>query len=139
MVFSLSEMFSRESPFSGRARPLDLTRYYNGQCSAMKQLIVNADDFGITRGITDGIVEGHRRGMITSATIMANMPAFAYAAHVARSYPSLGIGLHLNLIDGPPVSPDPLPGLVNARGSFWGSVGALIKQLCLRRVRVTTL
>lgn len=95
----------------------------------MKQLIVNADDFGMTRGISDGILDGHRRGIITSTTIMANMPDFSRAAEGARACPNLGVGLHLNLIDGRPVSTQALPGLVDKEGNFFGSVAALLKQL----------
>ncbi|HEY7181078.1 MAG TPA: ChbG/HpnK family deacetylase, partial [Blastocatellia bacterium] len=41
-----------------------------------KRLIVNADDFGLTSGVNRAIIEGHTRGAITSATLMANMPGF---------------------------------------------------------------
>lgn len=105
----------------------------------MKQLIVNADDFGLTQGISEGILDGHRQGLITSATILVNMPAFAHAVACARTAPTLGVGLHLNLVDGRPVSTRPLPGLVTAEGFFFGRVGALLKQLYLGPLRRSTL
>jgi len=70
----------------------------------MKQLIVNADDFGLTSGVNQAVIEGHERGIITSATVMANMPAFDEAVRLAQAHPSLGVGLHFNLTQGKPVA-----------------------------------
>ncbi|CAM4153228.1 carbohydrate deacetylase [Erysipelothrix inopinata] len=69
----------------------------------MTYLIINADDFGLSKGITDGIVDAHRYGIVTSTTLMANMPATAYAAGLANLYPDLGIGVHLTLTAGKPL------------------------------------
>lgn len=69
-----------------------------------KLLIVNADDFGITEGATDAIIECHCAGSVTSTTLMTNMPAAAYAAKRARENPSLGVGLHFNLTLGRPLA-----------------------------------
>ena len=69
----------------------------------MRRLIVNADDFGFTSGVNRAIVEAHTRGVVTSATLMANGPAFAEAAELARTLPQLSIGCHVVLIDGNPV------------------------------------
>lgn len=63
----------------------------------MKQLIVNADDFGLTCGVNEGILRAHQDGIVTSTTVMADAPAFAYAAELARATPSLGVGVHLVL------------------------------------------
>ena len=52
----------------------------------MRRLIVNADDFGFTSGVNRAIVEAHTRGVVTSATLMANGPAFAEAAQLARHF-----------------------------------------------------
>jgi len=69
----------------------------------MRRLIVNADDFGFTCGVNRGTVEAHSRGVVTSATLMANGAAFAEAAQLAKTVPGLSIGCHVVLIDGQPV------------------------------------
>jgi len=83
------------------------------------RLIVNADDFGMSRGITDGIVVAHRYGIVTSASLMANMPAAEYAIARAHALPNLGAGVHLNICQGRPILPaSEVPTLVDACGVF---------------------
>ena len=60
-------------------------------------VIVNADDFGLSRGVNRGIVEAHERGIVTSASLMVNRPAAREAAAYARGRPELGVGLHVDL------------------------------------------
>jgi hopanoid biosynthesis associated protein HpnK len=69
----------------------------------LRRLIINADDFGFTSGVNRGIVESHVRGIVTSSTLMANGPAFAEAAEMAKASPGLSVGCHVVLIDGKPV------------------------------------
>jgi predicted glycoside hydrolase/deacetylase ChbG (UPF0249 family) len=69
------------------------------------RIIVNADDFGLTRGINRAIAELHACGAVTSATLMANGPAFEDAVRTAKAFPTLGVGCHIVLTDGTPVSP----------------------------------
>ena len=64
---------------------------------------MNADDFGLTAGVNHAIVEAHRRGIVTSSTLMANGPAFAEAVQLAKTLPQLSAGCHVVLIDGQPV------------------------------------
>jgi chitin disaccharide deacetylase len=71
----------------------------------VRRLIINADDFGLTAGVNRGIVEGHTRGVITSATLMANSAAFDDAVALVRAHPSLRVGCHTVLVDGEPVVP----------------------------------
>lgn len=86
---------------------------------AERRLIVNADDLGIGERVTDAILDSHRDGIVTSTTLMANMPAFEYACERSKNFPELGIGLHVNLSEGRPVSaPDNIPALVDASGLF---------------------
>ena len=66
----------------------------------MKQLIVNADDFGLTKRVSEGIVDAHRHGIVSSTTLMANGGAFEAAVALRRQAPHLGIGAHLNLSEG---------------------------------------
>lgn len=68
--------------------------------SSRKQLVINADDFGFTPDVNEGIVEAHRRGILTATTMMANGAAFDDALRLARETPSLDIGVHLVLIGG---------------------------------------
>ncbi len=94
----------------------------------MKRLIVNADDFGITRGVNRGIVDCHRRGIVTSTTLMVNGEAAAAAARLAAENPSLGVGLHLNLSSGRPVlPPERVPTLVRRDGGFPGAATMLAR------------
>ncbi len=66
----------------------------------MKQLIINADDFGFTRDVNAGIVHAHREGVLTSTTLMANGDAFEDAVRLAYETPALDIGCHLVLVQG---------------------------------------
>ena len=70
------------------------------------KLIINADDFGLCRGVNKAVVEAHTTGVLTSATIMANMPASDEAIVIAKKTPTLGVGVHLNVTDGKPLSLD---------------------------------
>lgn len=63
----------------------------------MKKLIVNADDFGRSSLINEGIIEAHQKGIVTSASLMTTREAFDEAVAMARTNPRLGIGLHLDL------------------------------------------
>ena len=79
----------------------------------MRKLVVNADDFGFTRDVNQGILEGHRNGILTAATLMAPGAAFDDAVRVALENPSLDIGCHLVLV-GSPGLPATIPQLVRA-------------------------
>lgn len=84
-----------------------------------KYLIVNADDFGLSKRVNEAIIQAHRDGIVTSATLMANMPGFHHAVVLAKRNGSLGIGLHVNLSIGKPLSPAAsVPSLVGADGFF---------------------
>jgi len=67
--------------------------------------VVNADDFGLTSGVNRAIAKAHTDGVVTSATLMANGPAFCEAKEFAKQFPKLSIGCHVVLIDGEPVLP----------------------------------
>ena len=64
------------------------------------RLIVNADDFGFTRDVNEGIIEAHRNGILTATTLMANGAAFDHAVALAQDNPSLDIGCHLVIVQG---------------------------------------
>lgn len=91
-----------------------------------KQLVVNADDFGFTPDVNQGIVEAHRRGILTATTLMANGGAFDDAVRLARECPTLDIGCHLVLIGGCSLTTGrPLP----------ASVPALLEALARGKIR----
>jgi chitin disaccharide deacetylase len=60
----------------------------------MTYLIVNGDDFGASRGTNRGILEAHREGVLTSTSLMVDMPASGDAAALSRACPRLSVGLH---------------------------------------------
>jgi len=98
-----------------------------------KRLIINADDFGLCESVNKGIVEAHTKGVLTSTTIMANMPAADQAVELAKNLPTLGLGVHLNLTAGKPLSKDNTVKLIlDSQGYFALSPG----KLALHRNRV---
>lgn len=85
-----------------------------------KCLIVNADDYGLTRKVSEGIRVAHRQGIVTSTTAMMNVPGVESDLTLAKAQtPKLAIGTHLNLTTGQPLlSLDKVPSLVNTNGHF---------------------
>jgi predicted glycoside hydrolase/deacetylase ChbG (UPF0249 family) len=99
-----------------------------------KRIIVNADDLGMSRGITDGIALAHRHGFLTSASLMVNMRASEYAVTRLAELPRLGVGVHLNICQGRPVLPPrEVPSLIDQSGSF-SSPSAMIRKLWTRKI-----
>jgi chitin disaccharide deacetylase len=84
-------------------------------------LVVNADDFGFTRDVNQGIVEAHQRGIVTATTLMATGAAFDDAVRLARENPQLDIGCHLVLVGQPPYPP---------------TVAWLIPAVALRQIQI---
>jgi chitin disaccharide deacetylase len=96
----------------------------------MKQLILNADDFGLTRGVNEGIIRAHREGVLTSATLMACGPAFDHAVELAKQNPRLGIGCHLVLVGGRAVAPvEEISSLASKDGRLPESLGSFVTRL----------
>jgi len=81
------------------------------------KILFNADDFGLTKGVTDGIVKSHLNGVVKSTTLMMNGLAVDYAIRQAQLYPTLKVGIHLVLTWGKPIS-NYTPALVDADGFF---------------------
>ncbi len=100
------------------------------------RLILNADDFGLTRGINRAIAELHSAGALTSATLMANGPAFDDAIRIAQAQPTLGIGCHIVLTDGTPISPpETIPTLLGPdRKTFRPKLIHFVRDLFLGRI-----
>ena len=99
-------------------------------------LILNADDFGLTPGINRAIAELHTAGALTSATLMASGPAFDDAIRIAHEHPTLGIGCHIVLTDGAPISPpETIPTLLGPdRKTFRPSLGSFFRDALLNRI-----
>ncbi|HRS31050.1 MAG TPA: chitin disaccharide deacetylase [Bacilli bacterium] len=81
------------------------------------KLIVNADDFGFTKGVNRGIIEAHKNGIVTSSTVMVTMPKIRHARKLSKKYPNLKLGLHLNMTLGKPLTD--CPSLVKPNGEFY--------------------
>ncbi len=81
------------------------------------KLIINADDYGLSKSISDGIILGIREGYITSTSIMANMTWAEYAIQKALEYNIDCIGLHINLTVGKPILKN--DNLINNNGYFY--------------------
>src|SRR5208283_1236761 len=85
----------------------------------MKSVTFSADDFGLTESVNEGIERAHRDGILQTASLMVAAPAAADAVRRARANPSLRVGLHLVVIEGPAaLSPAAIPDLVDATGQF---------------------
>jgi predicted glycoside hydrolase/deacetylase ChbG (UPF0249 family) len=85
-----------------------------------KRLIVNADDYGRAPGVSRGILQAHRQGIVTSTTVMVNQPHAQGQLDEALACPALGIGLHLVFSAWRPVlPPETIPGLVDESGFFF--------------------
>ncbi len=83
-------------------------------------LIVNADDFGRSEAVNQGVAEGFRRGIVTSASLVAAGPAFESAVRIAADLPGLGVGIHLIANEYTPILPPAqIPRLVNSEGRFY--------------------
>ncbi len=103
----------------------------------MGRLILNADDFGLTAGVNRAIIELHRAGVLTSASLMARAAATDEAIELALAMPSLGVGCHVVLVDGEPVlRTQKLHTLVDLRtGRFHPTLGVFLKLLLTGRIR----
>jgi predicted glycoside hydrolase/deacetylase ChbG (UPF0249 family) len=96
----------------------------------MTSLILNADDFGLTAGVNQSVMELHSAGALTSATLMATGQRFSPAAAAASSTRSLGTGCHVVLVDGTPAVPSTeLPSLTLPSGEFRTTLGSFVGAL----------
>ena len=80
------------------------------------KLIMNGDDFGITRGVNAAMIDCFSKGYLSSTSMMVNMPAAKEASELMKAYPKLSVGIHLNLTVGKPLTD--CPSLVKADGTF---------------------
>ncbi len=92
----------------------------HGRTRPSRRLIVNADDLGLTTPITDAILASYEVGIVTSTSLMTNLPGASTASKRALAVPGLAIGVHLNLTTGRPLSPGRGASLVGEDGAFPG-------------------
>jgi predicted glycoside hydrolase/deacetylase ChbG (UPF0249 family) len=96
------------------------------------RVVVNADDFGLCAAVNRAIGRAHEEGVLTSASLLANGPVFDEAVAIARARPSLGVGVHLNLLRGRPLAR--VPSLVGEDGLFLRSPRALFARALAGRI-----
>ena len=72
------------------------------------QLIVTADDFNLSEGVSRGILDAHQHGIVTETSVMVNLGDLQHAAALLAAAPRLAVGLHLNITRGRPVAPPPV-------------------------------
>jgi predicted glycoside hydrolase/deacetylase ChbG (UPF0249 family) len=83
------------------------------------RLVVNADDFGLSSAISRGILRAHREGIVTSTSLLGNCTDLDGARALLAEAPNLGVGVHLALVEGGPVSdPARVPSLLTPSGRF---------------------
>jgi predicted glycoside hydrolase/deacetylase ChbG (UPF0249 family) len=102
----------------------------------VRLLIVNADDYGMTPGISRAVLLAHREGIVTSTSVLANGPAFAETARWLDDAPDLGVGVHLAAVGGdqPLLSPREIPTLCDGNGRLPRTWRDLMLRLVLGRL-----
>jgi predicted glycoside hydrolase/deacetylase ChbG (UPF0249 family) len=102
-------------------------------------VIVTADDLGLSPGVTRGILEAHRNGVVRSTSLLVTFPAAQEAAALARAEPELEVGLHLDLVGGQPASdPAEVPSLCDEDGRFY-PLSVFARRVFTGRVRAAEL
>ncbi len=102
-----------------------------------KKLIVTADDFGLTKGINEGIIDAHRRGIVTRTSIIANGEAFEHAVLLSKQNKDLKIGVHLTLVEESPISqPDKIKSLIGSNEKFLINCKAFLNRYVLRKIHL---
>ena len=99
----------------------------------MKKIIINADDFGLTKTISDEIIKVYKIGNLSSTSLMVNTPGRDYAINLARENPDLGIGLHFNLTEGFALTG--VSSITNSEGKFLDKM-KLILYVILKKIDI---
>jgi len=99
------------------------------------KVVFHADDFGLSAGVNAGIVEAYERGVLRSTSLMVTGQAFEDAVARAKATPGLDVGVHLTLVEEPPVlPPERIPSLIHD-GRFWPTHAAVGLRWLQRRWR----
>ncbi len=86
----------------------------------MREVIVTADDFGLSEAVNEGVERAHRDGILNTASLMVAGPAASDAVRRARTMPGLRVGLHVVVVEGRAALPGACPVLVDETGWFPG-------------------
>lgn len=98
--------------------------------SSKPALIINADDLGYSPGVNRAIADLYQAGALSSASLIVNLPWSEAGAAIARRWPGLSVGVHLNLSKGEPLLPrGQVPSLVDEAGSFWDTAALYRRAL----------
>ena len=109
---------TRQLVLAGWPRRYDAHALDSESASAIR-LVVNADDFGMSPGVSRGIVRAHREGIVTSTSVLGNCGDFEESCAILAEAPDLGVGVHLALVGrGPIADPARVPSLLTAGGRF---------------------
>jgi len=100
-----------------------------------RRLIVNADDFGLSEAVNEGIVEAHQRGIVTSTSLIASGAAFEHAVALARAIGTIDVGVHLTLTEEEPVSNrKDIPTLLDGDGRLYLHTTSFVKHYLAGRI-----
>ena len=105
----------------------------------MKKLIINADDFGMSREVNEGTKKGIEQGIITSVSVMANMPFFEDAIRFLKKHPRVSVGLHFNITEGKPlIFPKDAKNLIREDDSFyhWPQLVTRVASKTIKRTEI---
>lgn len=103
----------------------------------MKNLVVNADDFGLTKGVNNGIVSSFLEGIVTSTSIMANGECFEDAVSLSKQHSALSIGVHLVLVEEKPVlPPGEVPSLIDKNNKLYRNYKEFLKWFLFSRIKI---
>lgn len=100
--------------------------------ATQRRLIINADDFGFTPSVTAGILEAHAAGTVTSTSMLVHCAGWEDGVRQARAIPTLGVGLHLNLLVGAPLAP--VPSLTDARSGRFLPLATIVRRALSGRI-----
>jgi hopanoid biosynthesis associated protein HpnK len=102
----------------------------------VKFLIINADDFGLHPAVNEAVEEAHKKGVLTSASLMVGAAAAEDAILRARRLPNLRVGLHVVVLDGRASSPpEKIPAIADAQGNLSDNLLAFGIKLLRASVR----
>lgn len=100
----------------------------------LKRLVIHADDFGMTRGVTEGILKAIQNGCVTSTSCLVNFPTSNTALEQAKAL-QIDLGWHINLTLGSPVcDPREIPSLVQKDGTFYPLIPFIVRSF-MGRIR----